>query len=102
MKSIEDNAIRPSAMARKRVEDAQKVIKQEHEVMDDAENTGLTTTGPDVTFDEMFITSRDCLRDLDWSDDDEDGDDEEDGEDIDLGKLSTDYKPKCVMGTISI
>jgi len=51
-------------------------------------------------FEEMMIAIRDSLSDLGFSNDEQDGEDEDD-EDTELGKLSEDYKPGWVVGTIS-
>ena len=85
-----------------RVEDAEKAIKQEQEGMRNAGNTGLTTTKPETTFEEMLNAMGDSLSDFASSDDREDVEDEDDHEeDPELGKVSEDDEPGGVMGTIS-
>ena len=101
-KWIEDYAERETAVARKRVEDAQSAIKQEQEEMRNAEKAGLTTTKPETTFEEMLNSIGDSLSDHASSDDGEDGEDEDDDEeDPELGKLSEDDEPGWVKGPIS-
>jgi hypothetical protein len=87
---------RETAVARKRVEDAETAIMQELQDM-------TTATGkPEMMFKEMLNAIGDSLSDLASSDDEQDGEDEEDNEeDTELGKLSDDDEPGWVMGTIS-
>jgi len=67
-----------------------------------AEKVGLTTTKPEITFQEMLNAIRDSLSDPASSDDGEDGEDEDDDEGDSTGaKLSEDDEPRWVMGTIS-
>jgi len=99
-KWIQDNDQRETAVARKRVEDAETAIKKVHNDMINADNTGLTTREPKTMCEEMMIAFRDSLSDLASSDDEEDGDDEDD-EGIELCKMSEDHKPSWVVGTIS-
>jgi len=90
-----------TAVARKRVEDAETAIKQEQQEMRNAENAGLTTTKPETTFEEMLNAIWDSLSDHASSDHEEDGEDEDgDEEDLELSKLSEDDEPGWVMGTI--
>jgi len=98
-KWIEDFVERETAVARKRVQDAEKAIMQDIRT---AEN-GWTTMGkPETTFEEMLNAIRENLSDLASSDDEQDGEDEEDDEDdTELGKLSDDDEPGWVMGTIT-
>ena len=96
---IEDYVQRESAGARKRVEDAESVIKQDQEDTRMAESAGLTTREPEMTCLEMIIAIWDCLTNLARSDDGEDREDEDDEETV-QGKLSEDDEPGCVMGTI--
>jgi hypothetical protein len=61
----------------------------------------LTTTKPEITFEEMLNAVGDSLSDLESSEDEEDGEDEDDDEeDTEHGKMSEDNKPGWVMGTI--
>jgi len=93
---------RETAVARKRVEDAETVIEQEQDDMRNAETAGLTTTKPGTTFEEMLNAIGDSLSDLATSENGEDGEDEDDDEtDPAGGKLSKDDEPGWVMGTIS-
>jgi len=99
---IEDYVGRETAVARKRVEDAETVIEQEQDDMRNAETAGLTTTKPGITFEEMLNAIGDSLSNLATSDNGEDGEDEDDDEtDPAGGKLSKDDEPGWVMGTIS-
>ena len=89
-------------MARKRVEDTEISIEQEQEDMRNAEKAVLTTTKPETTFAQMLNAIGDSLSDLASPNDGEDGEDEDDDQsDPELGKLSEDDEPGCVMGTIS-
>jgi len=98
-KWIEDFVERETAVARKRVQDAETAIMQD---MTTAENWGATTGKPETTFEEMLNAIGDNLSDLASSDDEQDGEDEEDDEeDTELGKLSDDDEPGWVMGTIT-
>ena len=63
---------RETALARKRVEDAETAIKQEQDHMRNAEKAGLKTTKPETTFQEMLNAIGDSLSDLASSDDEED------------------------------
>jgi len=98
---IEDYVERETAVARKRVEDAETAIKQRQEDMSNVEKAGLTTRESEKTFKEMLNAIGDSLSDLASSDDEEDADDEEEDDDIEQGKLSEDDEPGWVMGTIS-
>jgi hypothetical protein len=64
-----------------------------------AEIPGLTSRVPEKTFLEMMAPIGDSLSDLASSDDAEEG--EDDKEEAEQGKLSEDYEPGWVMGTIS-
>ena len=97
-KWIEDFVERETAVARKRVQDAETAIMQD---MTAAENGGATAGKPETTFEEMLNAIGDSLSDLASSDDEQDGEDEEDDEDTELGKLSDDDEPGWVMGTIT-
>jgi len=93
---------RETAVARKRVQDAETANMQELDHMGNVEMAGLTTTKPETTFEEMVNAIRDDLSDLASSEDIQDGEDKDDDEeDPELGKLSADDKPGWVMGTIS-
>jgi len=101
-KWIEDYVEGETAVARKRVEDAETAIKQRQGDMRNAEKAGLTTTKPEITFEEMLNAIGDSLSGLARSDDEEDGEDEDDKEEDPVGgKLSEDDEPGWVMGTIS-
>jgi len=98
-KWIEDFVERETAVARKRVQDAETAIMQD---MTTAENGGATTGKPETMFEEMFNAIGDSLSDLASSDDEQDGEDEEDNEeDTELGKLSDNDEPGWVMGRIT-
>ena len=93
---------REAAVARKRVQVAETAIMQEQEHMGNVEKGWSTTTKPEITFEEMLNASRDSLRDLASSEDEENGEDEDDDEeDTELGKVSEDDETGWVMGTIS-
>jgi len=93
---------RESAVARKRVPDAEKAIMQGLNNIPTAENVGATTGNPETTFEELLNAMGDSLSDLASSDEEQDGEDEEyDKDDTELGKLSDNDEPRWVMGTIS-
>jgi len=100
VKWIEDYVERETAVARKRVEDAEAAVQQEQDNMKHAEIVGLTYREPEKTFEQMLVAIGDSLSDLASSDDEEDGEDK-DGEESEPGKLSEDDEPGCVMGTIT-
>ena len=89
---------RETAVARKRVEDAETEIMQEQEDMRSAESGGLTAREPGETFEKMMDAIRDSRSDLVRSDNEQDGEDDDDTE---QGKLSKDDEPGWVMGIIS-
>jgi len=90
---------RETAVARKRVQDAETALMQD---MMTAENECATTGKPETTFEEMLNPIGDSLSDLASSHDEQDGEDKEDDEeDTELGKLSDDDEPGWVMGTIT-
>jgi hypothetical protein len=98
-KWCEDCVERETAVARKRVQDAQTAIIHD---MTTAEHECVTTEKPESMFEEMLNASGDSLSDLASSDDVQDGEDEEvDEEHTELGKLSDDDEPGWVMGTIT-
>jgi len=98
---IEDYEEWETAVARKRVEDAENAIKQDRDDMRNAEKAGLTTTKPERTFGEMLNAMGDSLSDLAISDDGEDGEDKDDDEEHPPGgKLGKDDETGRVMGTI--
>jgi hypothetical protein len=98
-KCIEDFVQRETAVARKRVQDAETAIMQD---MTTAENGGATTRTPQTMFEEMLNGMEYSLSDLACADDEKDGEDEEDDEeDTELSKLSDDDEPGWVMGTIT-
>ena len=93
---------RESAVATKWVEDAETAIKQEQDDMRNAEQAGLTTTKPEITFNKILNTIGVSLSDLATSYSGEDGEDEDDDEEDPAGgKLSEDDEPHWVMRTIS-
>jgi len=101
-KWIEDSVQKETAVARKRLEDAEPANKQEQDDMTNAEKAGLTTSKPETPFEEMLNAIGDSLSDIASSDDQEDGEDKDnDGDDPAGGKLSDDDEPGWVMGTIS-
>jgi len=93
---------RETAVGRKRVQAAQTAMMQEQEHMVIVEKGRSTTTKPKITFEEIWNAIGNSLNDLANSEDMEDGKDEDDDdEDTGHGKLSDDYEPARVMGTIS-
>jgi len=95
-KWIEDVVERETAVARKRLQEAETSMMQE--LKDITTETGK----PKRMFEEMLNAIGDSLSDLASSDDEQDGEDEEDDEvDTELGKVSDDDEPGWVMGTIS-
>jgi len=98
---IEDYVEKETAVARKRVEDAETAIKQKQQDMSNVEKAGMTTREPEKTFEEMLNAIGDSLSDLASSNDEEDVEDEEEDDDTEQGKLSKDDEPGWVMGTIS-
>jgi len=93
---------RDTAVPKKQAEDAETAIKQKQDDISNAEKTGLTTTKPGTTFDEMLNAIGDSFSDLASSDDGEDReDDDEDGEDAAGGKLSEDDDTRWVISTHS-
>jgi hypothetical protein len=102
VKWIEDYVVQETAVARKWVQDAEAVIMQEQDHLDNAGKGGSTTTQSEITFEELLNAIRDSLSDVASSEYEYDGDDEDDDEeDTGLDKLSEDAKPDWVMGTIS-
>jgi len=98
-KWIEDFVKRETAVARKRVQDAETALMRD---MTTAENECATTGKPETTFGEMFNAIGDSLSNFASSDDEQDEEDEEDDEeDTARGKLSDDDEPCWVMGTIT-
>jgi len=88
-KWIEHYVERETAVARKRVHDAETAIMQELKDMTTAESVGVTTRKPETIFEEMFNAIGNSLSDLASSDDEQNGEDEEDDEeDSELSKLS--------------
>ena len=75
-KQIKDYVERETALARKRVDNAETVIKQELEDTSNAEHAGLTTREPEKAFEEMKITIRESQSDYENPDNVEDGKDE--------------------------
>ena len=89
---------RETAVAWKRVEDAETALKQEQKDMRSAESRGLTSREPRLMFEEMMDPIGDSLSELPSSGNEEDG---EDDKDMEQGKLSKDDEQGWVMGTIS-
>jgi len=101
-KWIEAYVERQTAVARKRVQDAETAIMQELKDMTSAESMGATTRKPETTFEEIMNAIRDSLSNLASSDNGQDGEDKgDDEEDTEVSKLSDDDEPGWVMGTIS-
>ena len=101
-KWIKDYVERQTAVARKRVEDAETAIMQELNNMTAAGNVRATTGNPETRFEEMLNAIGESLSDLGSSDEEQDGEDEEYQEDdTELGKLSDNDEPGWVTGTIS-
>ena len=100
---IEDYVERETAVARKRVEDAETAIKQKQEDMSNFENAGLTTRKPENVIEEMLNAIGDSLSYLATCDDSEDVEDEhdDDDEETEQGKPSQDDEPGWVVGIIS-
>ena len=98
----QDYVERETAVARKRVQDAETAIMQQLNDMTTVEKVGTTTEKPEKTVDEMLNAIGESLSDLVSSDEERDGEDEEyDAEDTELGKLSDNDQLGWVMGTIS-
>jgi len=91
-----------TAVARKRVQDADTAIMQEQEDISTVQNAGATTRKPKKPVKQMLNAVGESLSDLASSDDDQDGEDKDDDEeDPELSTLSDDNEPSWVMGTIS-
>ena len=91
-----------TAVARKRVEDAETASKHKQDDMRNAGKVGLTATKPETTFQEMLNAIGDSLSNLASSAIGEDREDEDDNdEDPAGGKLTEDDEPRWVMGRIS-
>jgi hypothetical protein len=98
---MEDYVERETAVARKRIQDAETAMMQEQEDMGNIEMGRSTTTKHEMTVEEMLNSDGDSLSDLASSDDEEDGeDDDDDEEDTGNGKLSEADEPGWVIGTI--
>jgi hypothetical protein len=91
---------RVTAVAKKRVTDAEAVVQQRQDNMRHAVILGLTSREPEKTFAKLLVAVGDSLSDLASSDDGEDGEDEDD-EETEQGSLSKDDEPCWVMGTIT-
>jgi len=99
---IEGYVERETAVAGKRVEDAETAINKEQDDMRNAEMAGLTTTKPETTFEEMLNAIIYSLSDHASSNHGEDEEGEDDDEEHPaLGKLSKDDEPGWVMGRIT-
>jgi GTP cyclohydrolase I len=77
-KWIEDFVERETAVARKRVQDAETSIMQWLNDVTTAENVRMTTRKPETTFEEMSNGIRDSLSDIVSCDAEEGGEDKED------------------------
>jgi len=99
-KLIEDYVEIITAMAFKRVEDAEAAIREEQEDTKTAENTGLTTRESQKNLHEKRVAIGDSVSNIASSDDGEDREDVVD-EETEQGKLSEDDEPGGVMRTIS-
>ena len=101
-KWMQNHVDRETAVARQRVQDAERPIMEEQEHMTNVEKVQSTTTKPKTMFEEMLDAIGDSLSDLSSSEDEENREDEDDDEeDTELGMLSEDDEPGWVMGTIS-
>jgi hypothetical protein len=99
-KWIQDYVERETAVARKRIEEAETAVQQEQDDMQYAEIARLTNWEPEKSVAEMTATIGDRLSGFGSSDDWVDGEDEDDQE-IEQGKLREDDEPGWVMGTIT-
>jgi len=99
-KWIEDYVEIETAVARDWIADAETMIQHEQDEMRNTQNTGWTTREADNACEEMMMVFGDILSDLASSDDKKAEDDENDNY-TELGKLSRDDEPGCVVGTIS-
>jgi len=99
-KWIDDYVERETAVARKRVEEAEAAVEQEQDDTKHAEIAGLRYRQPEKTFEEMLVAIGDSLSDHASSNDGEDGEDQ-DEKVTEQGKLSKDDEPGWVMGTIT-
>jgi hypothetical protein len=97
---IEDYVERETAVARKRVEDAEAAVYQELDNMTHADILGLTCREPETTFEEVLVAIGDSMSDLAISDDGENGEDE-DNEETEQCKLSKDDEPGWGKSTIT-
>jgi hypothetical protein len=101
-KLFEDYLDRETAVARIRVQDTEKAMMQEQELMGNFEEGRYTTIKHGISFQEMLNAVGDSLSDLATSENEgEGGDHDDDEKDIGHGKLSKDAEPGFVMGTIS-
>jgi hypothetical protein len=99
-KWTEEFVERETAVARKRVDNAEAAVQQEQDDITHAGIVGLTSREPEMTFEEMLVAIGDSLSDLASSDDGVDGEDEDDAENQ-QGKLIEDDEPSWVMGNIT-
>jgi len=99
---IKDYVDWETAVATKRVQDAETAIMQEQWHVRNVEKAWSTTTEPEKTFEGMLNAIGDGLSDLASSNDaHHEADEDDDEEDTELGKPSEDDEPGWVMGTIS-
>lgn len=97
---IEAYAERKTAVARKRIEEADTVTKRVQEHMRKAENSGLTSRESEKMCREMLSDIIYSLSKLSYSNDEKDAEDDVD-QGSELGKRWEDVQPGRVMGTIS-
>jgi hypothetical protein len=101
-KLINDYMARETAVATQRVQDGAAAMMQEQEHMGNVEMGQLTTTKPEISFEEMLNAIGNSVSNLTSSKDEGDGEDEDDNEeDKGDGKLSEDDEYGWEMGTIS-
>ena len=98
-KWIKNDVKTETAVATRRVQDAETARMQELNDRTTAGNVGVTTGMPETKFELMLNAIGDSLSDLASSDEEQDGEDEEyDEHDTELGTLSDDDEPGWVMG----
>jgi len=101
-KGIEDYVGIETAVARKRLEEAETPIKQEQDDMRNAEKAGLSTTKAEISVEEMLNAIRECMSYRASSDIGQDWPDEDDDEEDPAGGMPSNDDELCgVMGTIS-
>ena len=99
---MKDYMERETAVASKRVQDAETAIIQELKDMTTNDNLGATTEQPKTRLQEVLNAFGDSLSDFASSDDEQNGENkEDDGNNTEHGKRSDDDKPGWVIGKIS-